>query len=62
MNSDLNGRQINLKTTDQRMIYENLVANRLIPDLSEVGAQPPKNPNQKSADFNQFYNSQIYRS
>jgi hypothetical protein len=36
MNSNLNLREKILQTTEQRMIQENLVANRLIPDRSKT--------------------------
>ena len=54
MNTDLNERQKNIETA--------LARNRLIQDRSEVAAQTPKNSFQQTVDFNQFYNSPIYRS
>ena len=54
MNTDLNERQINLEKTCQRL--------RLIPDLSEVAAQTPKNSFQQTVDFNKFFdNRNLYR-
>ena len=56
MNRVLNERQKNIETARARN------RNRLIQDRSEVAAQTPKNSFQITTDFNQFYNSPIYRS